>query len=331
MKRVFQAIRLAANTDYPVLITGSTGTGKEMAAKAIHSLSKRAKNPFSIINCGAIPETLIESELFGHEKGAFTGASSRRIGRLEQAEGGSVFLDEIGELPLSMQVKLLRFLQESTIQRLGGRGSVKIDARVIAATNLNLEAAVEKGDFREDLFYRLNVINITLPDLKERGEDVVLLAHRFLSEEASKLNRKRMTFSPDALASLTSHKWPGNVRELQNRIRRAIATTISQVITAGDLDLEESAANGDREDTQEIVPLKNARAAAERDSITRALAVTGGNISQAAKAKPHEQKFMYSNQYCIHSGRPPADASAQGHPPTGDQSYKACQYWTTLP
>ncbi len=174
MSRVFEVIQLAARSDYPVLITGETGTGKEMAAKAIHRLSGRAEKPMVTINCGAIPENLLENELFGHEKGAFTGAASRQIGKFELANGGTIFLDEIGELPLSLQVKILRFLQESTIERLGGTKTIALDVRIMAATNIDLEEAVKKGVFREDLLYRLNVVNIDLPVLRERGEDILL-------------------------------------------------------------------------------------------------------------------------------------------------------------
>ncbi len=281
MKRVFEAVRIAADTDFPVLVTGSTGTGKEMAAKAIHNLSKRSNKPLVIINCGAIPETLMESELFGHEKGAFTGATSAQIGRLEQADGGTVFLDEVGELPLAMQVKLLRFLQESTIERLGGRKTIKLDVRVLAATNKDLEKAVEKGEFRQDLYYRLNVLNISLPDLKDRHEDVILLAHRFLADEAKRLKRGRIGFSSDALSALLSHNWPGNVRELQNRIRRAIATAKNSRVTAQDLglahNLKEECAG------RRLVTIKEARSQAEKRAIQMALAATGNNISKAAK------------------------------------------------
>ncbi len=281
MKRVFEAIHIAADTDFPVLITGKTGTGKEMAAKAIHGLSTRSHRKMVIINCGAIPETLIESELFGHEKGAFTGAASTRIGRLEQANGGTVFLDEVGELPFAMQVKLLRFLQESTIERIGGHGTIKLDVRVIAATNKDLEGAVEKGDFRSDLFYRLNVLSIVLPDLKKRLEDVIPLAHRFLAEEAKKLKRGRVRFTPDAVARLTSHHWPGNVRELQNRVRRAVATTKNGTITARELGFDQEP-NGDPA-KRHLLTIKEARSQAEKRAILMALAVSGNNISQAAR------------------------------------------------
>ncbi len=280
MERIFSLIRQAGRTEYPVLIEGGTGTGKEMAAMAVHQLSSRADNPMIIINCGAIPENLIESELFGHEKGAFTGALQRRIGRFEQADGGTVFLDEIGELPLAMQVKLLRVLQESTIERLGSNRTIQLDVRIIAATNVDLKDAVTAGKFREDLFFRLNVFHLKMPDLKERSEDVYLLAQHFLREESAALDRGQISFSSDALEAMSSHEWPGNVRELQNIIRRALGTTSGRIITALDMGL---AAGMEDPHKQEVPTLRQAREAAERDAVTRALALTGNNISKAAK------------------------------------------------
>ncbi len=280
MTTLFKRLSQVARTDYPALITGSTGTGKEMAASAIHQLSPRAAKPLVIINCGAIPENLLESELFGHEKGAFTGAAGRKIGRFEQANKGTIFLDEIGELPLNLQVKILRFLQESTIERLGGTATITIDARVIAATNVNLEAAIEKGKFRADLFYRLNVVPLKIPDLRERPEDILLLANTFLREESLKLNRGQTSFSPAAIAALSAHQWPGNVRELQNRVRRALGTTLDRVITPVDLGLEEIPMEPEE---QKLTTLKAAREAAEKNAVRRALASSGNNISQAAR------------------------------------------------
>ena len=280
MEKIFEIIRYISKTDYPVLITGSTGTGKEMAAHAVHSLSQRAENSLVIINCGAIPENLLESELFGHEKGAFTGAVGRKIGKFEQADQGTIFLDEIGELPLLLQVKLLRFLQESTIERLGGTKIITLDTRIISATNINLEEAFKQGTFREDLFYRLNVMNLKLPDLHERPEDTLLLAHNFLLEETRKLQRGQTSFSPAAIAALTAHDWPGNVRELQNRIRRALGSTMDRVITPVTLGLEEKPVEQEEE---KLPTLKDARETAEKKAVRRALALSGGNITQAAK------------------------------------------------
>ncbi|MBF0468973.1 MAG: PEP-CTERM-box response regulator transcription factor [Desulfamplus sp.] len=280
MIKLFEQLQHASKTDYPVLVTGNTGTGKEMAAKALHCLSQRAAKPLIIINCGAIPENLVESELFGHEKGSFTGAACRKTGRFEQADKGTLFLDEIGELPLPVQVKLLRFLQESTIDRVGGSKTISVDVRIVAATNIDLEDAVKNGTFREDLFYRLNVVPLKLPDLKERPEDILLLAHNFLLEETRKLKRAGISFSPAAIAALTAHEWPGNVRELKNRIRRALGTTMDRFITPVDLGLEETQS---RQEEQKLPSLKEVRETAEKKAVRHALALSGNNISQAAR------------------------------------------------
>lgn len=280
MNNLFARLLHASKTNYPILITGNTGTGKEMAARAVHSLSPRANQPLIIINCGAIPENLLESELFGHEKGAFTGAAGRQIGKFEQADGGTIFLDEIGELPLCLQVKILRVLQESTIERLGGSKTLQLDVRIIAATNVDLEQSVVHKTFREDLFYRLNVVPIKIPDLQERPEDILLLAHNFLQEEARKLRRGQISFAPSALGALSVHGWRGNVRELQNRIRRALGTTMDNVITSVDLGLEELSMDGEG---QQLSTIKEARETAEKNAVHRALALCGNNISQAAK------------------------------------------------
>ncbi len=281
MTKLFERLTHASKTDYPVLITGNTGTGKEVAAKAIHSLSRRAEQPLIIINCGAIPENLIESALFGHEKGAFTGAVGQQIGKFEQADGGTVFLDEIGELPLPLQIKLLRVLQESTIERLGGTKTISLNVRIIAATNIDLEEASSRGTFRDDLFYRLNVVHLRVPDLKERVEDILILAQHFLQEESQQLRRGQVSFAQATLSTLTCHDWPGNVRELQNRIRRALGTTMDSVITPKDLGFGKSSTSNEGE--HKITTLKEAREAAEKDAVRRALGLCGNNISRAAK------------------------------------------------
>jgi len=281
MKGLFKQIRNVSATDYPVLITGASGTGKEMAARAVHELSRRAKRPLVIINCGAIPENLLESELFGHEKGAFTGAVGRKTGRFEQADGGTLFLDEIGELPLALQVKILRFLQEGTIDRLGGEKTLSVDARIIAATNVDLEAAVKQGAFREDLFFRLNVFPVRMPALNERAEDILYLAHHILQTEAAALKRGQVSFLPGALSAMTAYHWPGNVRELQNRIRRALGTTSGRILSASDLGLQEN--RPEDYGTQRLPTLKEARDAAEIKVVRQALAICGNNISQAAQ------------------------------------------------
>ena len=277
---MFKRIKHISKTDYPVLITGDTGTGKEMAACAVHSLGQRAEKPLVIINCGAIPDNLLESELFGHEKGAFTGAAGRKIGKFEQADQGTIFLDEIGELPLLLQVKILRFLQESTIERLGGTKTITLNVRIIAATNMNLEDAVKQGTFRDDLYYRLNVVPLRMPNLNERSEDTLLLAHSFLKEETRNLHREQTSFSPAAIAALIAHDWPGNIRELQNCIRRALGTTMGKVITPLDLGFEEIPM---KQEAQKLFTLKEARETAEKNAVRQALALSGNNISQAAK------------------------------------------------
>jgi len=231
--REMQRIALTEST---VLLLGESGTGKELFARAIHQLSPRAQKPFVALNCAAIPETLVENELFGHEKGAFTGANQRRSGKFEMAHGGAIFLDEIGEVPLEVQGKLLRVLEEKVIERLGGGASTSVDVRVIAATNRDLESAVENGEFRRDLYYRLAVFPIRIPPLRERGEDVVTLAEHFLERFRRDLKKPRLKFSPDALSALRAHSWPGNVRELQNAIERA-AILHDAELRASDLNL----------------------------------------------------------------------------------------------
>ncbi len=280
MTELFGQVRQVSTTDYPVLIRGESGTGKEMVARAIHSLSDRSKKPMVVINCGAIPENLLESELFGHEKGAFTGAANRKIGRFEQADGGTVFLDEIGDMPLSLQVKLLRFLQEGTIERVGGSETLELDVRVIAATHVHLEKAVQEGQFREDLFYRLNVVPLQVPPLRDREEDILPLAHHFIAEEARRLNRGRIMLSRAAVTALTAHGWPGNVRELQNAVYRALAMTVDSTITPTDLGLAEMP---DCTIDHCLPTIREARESAELQAIRQALSVTGHNISQAAK------------------------------------------------
>jgi two-component system, NtrC family, response regulator len=276
MQGVFSFIRKVASTSAPVLLLGESGTGKEMAAQAIHRRSTRSSGPFVPINCNAIPENLLESELFGHEKGSFTGAHMQRRGLIETAAGGTIFLDEIGDLPSAIQVKLLRFLQEQTFTRVGGRQEIKADARVVAATNADLKNATATGKFREDLYFRLAVVVIKLPPLRDRGEDLVLVAREFLQRAVVECDRPKLTFAPDAVRAINSHAWPGNVRELQNRIKRAVIMADGKRITAQDLEL----AGGD----EVIAPttLREAREAAERELVTRALKRHNGRITAAA-------------------------------------------------
>jgi two-component system NtrC family response regulator len=276
MQAVFDSIRKVATTDAPVLILGESGTGKEMTARAIHQRSSRKNGPFVAINCSAIPESLIESELFGHEKGSFTGAHAQRKGRIEHSTGGTLFLDEIGEIPLPIQVKLLRFLQEQCIERVGGRQEIQVDTRVIAATNADLKKGMTSGSFREDLFYRLAVVQIVLPPLRDRDDVIVLLAQSFLRRFASENGKTSLSFGPDALRSIRQHPWPGNVRELQNRVRRAVIMSEGKRLTPADLELESSAGTG------QSVTLKEARERLEAEMIRQALRKHAGRITSAA-------------------------------------------------
>ncbi len=275
MQKVFESIRKVATTDAPIMILGESGTGKEMAAMAIHNRSARKEGPFVPINCSAIPETLLESELFGHEKGSFTGAESQRIGKIEQANNGTLFLDEIGEVPLSVQVKLLRFLQEQCIERVGGREQIKINARVIAATNADLKQGMDKGTFREDFYYRLSVVEILLPALRNRDTDIDLISKAILQNCLAETGNKKLSFSKKAINALRKHKWPGNVRELQNRVRRAVIMSEGNQISPQDLELEGGLERGH-------LTLKQAREEVEKDMITRALKKHSGKISPAA-------------------------------------------------
>jgi two-component system, NtrC family, response regulator len=276
MQDVFAFVRKVATTSAPVLILGENGTGKEMVARALHRRSRQSAGPFVPINCHAIPENLLESELFGHEKGSFTGAHAQRRGLIESAAGGTLFLDEIGEMPLPLQVKLLRFLQEKTFQRVGGRQEIQSDARVVAATNINLKESVAGGKFREDLYFRLAVLVVTLPALRERGDDVGLVAREFLRRYGVQHGKPGLSFAPDALRALNLHAWPGNIRELQNRVQRAIIMAEGKRVTAGDLELAD--------DRNALPPrtLKETREHVERDLVQDALRRHGGKITSAA-------------------------------------------------
>jgi two-component system NtrC family response regulator len=276
MREIFAMIARVAKTEATVLIQGESGTGKELIARAIHSNSPRRTRPFVPINCGAIPETLLESELFGHEKGAYTGAHIQRKGKIEVAEGGTLFLDEIGEMNLSLQVKLLRFLQEREIERIGGRERIPVDVRIIAASNKDLKTEIQHGGFREDLYYRISVVTITVPPLSERGEDIILLANAFLGRSC-KEHRRKVRFSDDALRALLGYAWPGNIRELENKVQRAVIMTQGKLIEPTDLDLPATAA------PEEGPRLKEARGRAERQSLIDALIKHRGNISRASR------------------------------------------------
>ena len=276
MQDVFSMIRKIATTDAPVLIIGESGTGKELVARAVHRQGLRATAPFIPINCSAIPENLIESELFGHEKGTFTGAHAQRKGRFEMAEGGTLFLDEIGELPTMLQVKLLRFLQEKTIERIGGRQQIEVDTRVLAATNRNLEEAIQNGSFREDLYYRLNVLRINLPPLRDRQTDILLLAKTFLDRYCQEHRKKIKGFSDQAINAIEGYAWPGNVRELENRIKRAVIMSDGKKISLEDLEMESLDIETKR------MTLKDAREDVEKKLIIKAIARNDNNLSKAA-------------------------------------------------
>lgn len=279
MRRLFEAIRRYAVTNAPVLITGESGTGKELAARALHERSSFSRGPFVAINCGALPTTLIGSELFGYEKGAFTGATARKIGRIESAESGTIFLDEIGDLPLETQAHLLRFLQERTIERIGGCKPITITARVVAATNVNLRDAVAKGRFREDLFYRLNVLTLGMPPLRERGDDIALLTRFFLQRFASEMKRETLDFSLEAVRKITTYAWPGNVRELIACVRRAVVMADGPEITVRDLGLPDES----KEEAATDKGLEKARGQAEAGLIRAALERNRFNIKQSAE------------------------------------------------
>ncbi len=292
LRSVISIINKVAPTDVPVLITGESGTGKELAAKAIWRKSNRRDKIFIPINCGAIPENLLESELFGHEKGAFTGAYASKVGKLELANGGTIFLDEIGDMPLKLQVKLLRFLQEGEIERTGGSKTIRLDVRVISATNKDLEEEVKRGNFREDLFYRLNVIHINMPPLRERGNDILVLANFFLRTLAQKEGRYLKGFSPLALSRMKEYKWPGNIRELKHKIHRAIILSSGEYITAEDLGFYSS---------ENRLTLKEARKQFEMNFIMDALMMSKGNISKAARSLgiARQQLQRYIKKYGI--------------------------------
>jgi two-component system NtrC family response regulator len=276
MQEVFTAIRRVAATDASVVISGESGTGKELVAEAIHHHSLRRTGPFIAINCGAIPETLLESELFGHEKGAFTGAHIQRKGRVELAQGGTLFLDEVSELSLALQVKLLRFLQVRQIDRVGGRAPIDVDVRVLVATHVDLKQAIGQGRFREDLYYRLNVVEIALPPLRARGKDISLLAHTLLQRYTAENRREIGGFNSHAKTALITYGWPGNVRELENRIRRAVIMASGPLLTPEDLGLSTPDAMAKPQTLQE------ARTAIETDLIRQALDRHNRNISRTA-------------------------------------------------
>ena len=293
MMKVFSTIEKVATSDAAIFIAGESGTGKELVARAIHGMSLRAKGPFIPINCGAIPENLLESELFGFEKGAFTGAHARVLGKFEFAHKGTLFLDEIGELPSNLQVKLLRFLQEKVLQRVGGREDIIADTRVISATNVDIGTAIKEGRFREDLYYRVAVITINLPPLRERGEDILLLASMFLKRFSEQFNKKVRGFSSAAVEQLNAYEWPGNVRELENKIQRAVIMSDTPMLEPDSLGFTERPAIQRPGASLEGLSLKDARDRVEREMIVTAIRTNGGNIAKAAEVLGISRPTLY--------------------------------------
>ena len=296
MLKVTRTIERVAGAVVSVMLLGASGTGKELLARGLHDASPRAKGAFVAINCAAIPETLLESELFGHEKGAFTGAVKTTEGKIEQAHGGTLFLDEIGDVPLPLQVKLLRFLQERTIERIGGRKAIAVDTRIVCATHQDVDAMVAAGTFREDLYYRLAEIVVRIPALAERSGDAALLAQHFLKLYAASMRSGVTGLAPDARAAIASWPWPGNVRELENRMKRAVIMAEGKLVTAADLDLAEG---------RDELPLnlRAAREGADRATITQALARAEGNISNTAKLLGVSRPTLYDllKSYDLHA------------------------------
>lgn len=287
MVKVARTIERVAPTDVSVMLLGASGTGKELLARGLHQVSGRAEKPFIAINCGAIPENLLESELFGHEKGAFTGAIKTTEGKIELANGGTLFLDEVGDIPLPLQVKLLRFLQERNFERIGGRRPIAVDVRVVCATHRNLKEMIIEKSFRDDLYYRLAEVTVPIPSLIERTGDAVLLAKHFVSKFAREMNPSIKGMSASALTAIDQWQWPGNVRELENRIKRAVIMADGKFVTADDLDF------GDEDDDAHLLNLKAAREAADRKAIKRAITRTEGNISSAAKLLGISRPTLY--------------------------------------
>ncbi|KQM26478.1 MULTISPECIES: PEP-CTERM-box response regulator transcription factor [unclassified Sphingomonas] len=287
MLKVTRTIERVAPADVSVMLLGASGTGKELLARGVHDASRRKRGNFIAINCAAIPETLLESELFGHEKGAFTGAVKMTEGKIEQAAGGTLFLDEIGDVPLSLQVKLLRFLQERVIERIGGRKAIPVDTRIVCATHQDIDAMVAEGRFREDLYYRLAEIVVRIPSLSQRPGDPALLARHFLDRNAAQMGLGPKRFAPDALAAIEAWGWPGNVRELENRVKRAAIMADGKAVTAADLDLASPDLGAGP------INLKAVREAADRSAIRSALAQAQGNISGTARLLGISRPTLY--------------------------------------
>jgi len=289
MQKVARTIERVANLDVSVMLLGASGTGKELLARGLHEASGRRDGAFVAINCAAIPENLLESELFGHEKGAFTGAVKTTEGKIELAHGGTLFLDEVGDIPLPLQVKLLRFLQERTIERIGGRKAIAVDTRIVCATHRDLDAMIAEQSFRDDLYYRLAEMVVKIPSLAERPGDAVLLARHFLHQYAPEMNPAVRGFSPDALQAIDEGRWPGNVRELENRIKRSVIMADGKLVMREDLDMASSESEGE----EAWLNLRSAREAADRVAIRRAMTQCEGNISAAAKLLGISRPTLY--------------------------------------
>lgn len=298
MLKVCRTVEKVAPTNVTTLLLGESGTGKELIARALHDLSARAKESFVAINCAAIPDTLLESELFGYEKGAFTGAAKQTRGKIEYADGGSLFLDEVGDLPMTLQVKLLRFLQERVIERLGGRQEIPVDVRVVCATHQDLPALVKEGNFREDLYYRISEVSIRIPPLRERDGDTLLLARTFLDKFSEEHRRNLRGFTPDAISAIESYGWPGNVRELENKVKRAVIMAEGNRVTAEELELNDA-----NSEVALNLNLREVRESAERNAVQRAMSLFNGNVSQAAEVLGVSRPTFYDlmNKYGLKS------------------------------
>ena len=313
MLKVCRDIEKIASANVPVLLLGESGTGKEALARAVHDLGPRAKNPFVAINCGAIPENLLESELFGHERGAFTGAVKQTLGKIENAHKGTLFLDEIGDLPHPLQVKLLRFLQDQIVERIGGRQKIQVDTRIVSATNANLDEKIAQGVFRGDLLYRMNALTVRIPPLRDRGSDISLLATYFLNRFNQEFNRGIRGFTEQASVAMNAHDWPGNVRELENRVKRAVVMADNRLIDAADLELEAP------HESLPDLDLRTARLRAEREVIQVALARSNNTLAVAARllgvSRPTLYGLMEAHGLIAETGKL-SEASAVSNEPT---------------
>jgi two-component system NtrC family response regulator len=299
MQRLTRTVEKLAPSDATVLLLGESGTGKELLARALHDCSPRANNRFVAINCAAIPETLLESELFGYERGAFTGAAKQTRGKIEYADGGTLFLDEVGDLPHALQAKLLRFLQERVVERIGGREEIAVDVRIVCATHQNLKQMMQQGRFREDLYYRLSEVVLEIPALRERQGDAMLLANAFLVKFVEQQGKQNMHFSDEAAQAIESHSWPGNVRELENAVKRGVIMADGNRIARDDLGLGQP---GEKPDP---INLRQVREEAERKAIVRALGRSDGNLVKAAELLGVSRPTLYDllNRYGLKSSR----------------------------